>query len=490
MLVLSFFKKSFLPYLFLILGFCFFISESAVCEEFGDDFFKVRAKIKLCPEYSFENINLDIYFHLTNDPVVYKVEVLESNIDPSKNEGEFLLKIPATYGKKDLHLVAFCSSDKRPLSNPSNEKILNNCERLKLIDSDNDGINNFLEDRDCSNWFSPGDLSNPHNVDTDGDGARDLVEIMAGFDPLNPGSSPRPYILSGAPFDPDGDGDSNSVVFRPSEGFWYVRNFVMEENHLRIPFGKEGDIPFVYNPEDGTSDLGFIRKNEETNSLIWHFRGLGFKKTDGTRIHKLVFGSFGDNNIILGPWETPKITNPAIATMYYNVWSFYIYKRDGTLKHYYWGREGDLPRVQDYDGDGIFDVAVFRPSEGKTYVIKSTDGLGYIYNFGHGSYDHSFRGDVTGDGIDDITFWEPLTGNFYSMISDNGFNDEEAKLLNPLYYQMLHLGKYYTHVPLSWNKRGSKIRYTIIDHQRGLRHYKEGPQTKTIQWGLPGDAQG
>jgi hypothetical protein len=37
----------------------------------------------------------------------------------------------------------------------------------------------------------------------------------------------------------------------------------------------------------------------------------------------------------------------------------------------------------DYDGDGICDLAVYRPSEGKWYVIPSRPGsTGYVVGFG------------------------------------------------------------------------------------------------------------
>jgi hypothetical protein len=57
-------------------------------------------------------------------------------------------------------------------------------------DSDNDGVLDAQEDGNCNGATDPGE-SNPLNPDTDGDGVTDLVETVAGTDPLNPASNPQ-----------------------------------------------------------------------------------------------------------------------------------------------------------------------------------------------------------------------------------------------------------------------------------------------------------
>ena len=207
----------------------------------------------------------------------------------------------------------------------------------------------------------------------------------------------------------------------------------------------------------------------------------------------LFFGLFGDN-IVLGPWEEPGVTSPAVARLYNGIWSFDIYRRDGTIRQVNWGGNGDVPKVQDYDGDGLFDVAVFRPVGHKTFVIQSSDNAVKIYDFGTATADFTVRGDYTGDGTDDVSFWEPLTGTFTSLKSDSGFNDVQGNQKNPTFYQEQQLGLYSVHLPLNWNFRGGHYLYTVIDHSTGNRFFREANDlTKPVQletWGIAGDALG
>ncbi|HEY0385409.1 MAG TPA: hypothetical protein VGC64_05330, partial [Pyrinomonadaceae bacterium] len=47
-----------------------------------------------------------------------------------------------------------------------------------------------------------------------------------------------------------------------------------------------------------------------------------------------------------------------------------------------WGDSSDKPVAADYDGDGKFDVAVWRESEGNFYIINSAGGNSILISLG------------------------------------------------------------------------------------------------------------
>jgi hypothetical protein len=68
---------------------------------------------------------------------------------------------------------------------------------------------------------------------------------------------------------------------------------------------------------------------------------------------------------------------------------------------YFWGADGDIPLVGDYDGDGISDITVQRPSSGHWFVLKSSTRFttwATYWSFGG----VLVPGDYDGDGTTDL----------------------------------------------------------------------------------------
>jgi putative transposon-encoded protein len=155
----------------------------------------------------------------------------------------------------------------------------------------------------------------------------------------------------------DGDGRSDFVVFRPSNGTWYVK---LRTNEFRIfQFGIPTDKPYSADYDgDGRTDAGVFRNG------VWYTLG----STQGFRITP--FGAAGDIPV---PADYDG-DGAADFAVYRNGTWYMLSATTYTVKQH--GTSTDVPVPADYDGDNKTDLAIFRPSEGKWYIKKSSQGEG------------------------------------------------------------------------------------------------------------------
>ena len=76
----------------------------------------------------------------------------------------------------------------------------------------------------------------------------------------------------------------------------------------------------------------------------------------------------------------------------------------------------DRAYVADFDLDKLSDFSVYRPSEGRWYVLRSSDATPEIVDFGV-STDIAVPGDYDGDGLADYALFRPSTGEWYRILS-------------------------------------------------------------------------
>jgi hypothetical protein len=100
-----------------------------------------------------------------------------------------------------------------------------------------------------------------------------------------------------------------------------------------------------------------------------------------------------------------------------------------------WGLSTDIPTPGDYDGDGQQDAAVWRPENGVWYILKSSNGMPLYVEWGKttmhptgGLPDVPVPADFDGDGITDIAVWRPDNGFWYVLRSSTGFDQTQPSI--------------------------------------------------------------
>jgi uncharacterized delta-60 repeat protein len=105
-----------------------------------------------------------------------------------------------------------------------------------------------------------------------------------------------------------------------------------------------------------------------------------------------------------GEWITGKVYLDNCAPM-------------GCAETIQFGASGDIPAPGDFDGDGRTDRAVFRPSDGNWYILFSTGGYN-AFHFGQNG-DKPVTGDFDGDGKSDAAVIRRENGKIFWYISQS-----------------------------------------------------------------------
>jgi subtilisin-like proprotein convertase family protein len=242
--------------------------------------------------------------------------------------------------------------------------------------------------------------------------------------------------VSDARADFDGDGKTDLSVFRPSEGNWYQLRSTLGLQVTNWGLATDTLVPGDYNG-DGKTDWGVFRPSNSAGVPDFYF---------------LV-----PNNALGGP-------------------AFILQGAE-------WGLVGDIPVNGDFDGDNKSDVAVFRPSEGRWYILNSgspTTGPANTVEFFGLNGDIPVSMDSDNDGKTNLAVYRPSNHTFY-VARNSG-----SPATNFDAFPFGQTGDYL--VPGDYDN-DNKTDIAVFRPSTGqwiVRKSSDGSTTFTV-WGAPGD---
>ena len=120
-----------------------------------------------------------------------------------------------------------------------------------------------------------------------------------------------------------------------------------------------------------------------------------------------------------GDFDGDGVTDTNIFRPSTGVW-FTLNSGSNTIVQEQFGLNGDIPVDGDFDGDSRADLAIFRPSNGEWYFKRSSNGTVFGAQFGQNG-DKPIVGDYDKDGKSDIALFRPSTGTNFVLRSSSNF---------------------------------------------------------------------
>ncbi len=227
------------------------------------------------------------------------------------------------------------------------------------------------------------------------------------------------------PGDYDGDGRADISVWRSTTGIFYVLRS-SDNTFQAFQFGQRGDEPVARDYDgDGRTDFAVARRADgstATNGTLTFF--INNSSNNSIRVEQ-----FGLNTDIVAPGDYDGDGKFDLGVFRgggadRNGPALFFVRRstDNTTQVTQFGLGSDLIVPGDYDGDGRTDFAVVRTGTlYYWYIMNSSDNSVRVVQFGE-EPDFTTQADYDGDGRTDISVFRPRFGIFYTLrSSDNGF---------------------------------------------------------------------
>lgn len=159
---------------------------------------------------------------------------------------------------------------------------------------------------------------------------------------------------------------------------------------------------------------------ESGNAALSASNNDGVNGVDIVAMDDFIYGEPRAMQYHTGDFDGDGVTDSTVYRPSTGQW-FTLNSGSNTVTQEQFGLNGDLPVDGDFDGDSKADLCIFRPSSGTWFFKRSRDGSTLGAQFGTNG-DKPVAGDYDKDGKTDIAVWRPSNGSYFVLRSSSDFS--------------------------------------------------------------------
>lgn len=211
----------------------------------------------------------------------------------------------------------------------------------------------------------------------------------------------------------DGDGKADIGFREKQERNWNIQLSKTGEQMHQVFGMRATDIPVPADYDgDGITDIAF-RRPETRYWYVLNSSGSNYNSERGDGIQRIRLGLAEEDIPVPADYDGDGITDMAVRRPSKSLWIIRLSSTQQIIQRKFGLQVDDIPVTGDFDGDGKADLAFRRPGTA-TWYIKNSSGSNYNSERGDGiqrvvlglsAEDVPVTADYDGDGITDIAVW-------------------------------------------------------------------------------------